>query len=281
MSALITPAELAVAIASETPPRVLDVRWRLDGAEGREDFLREHVPGAVWVDLETELTSHGRPADGRHPMPTLDTLQRAAVRWGLRPDQPIVVLDGGQQLAASRAWWLLDGAGLEVRVLDGGMAAWRAAGLPTESGEVTPEPGTVVIDALPQTIGIEEVAAGVGRLADVRAAARYRGESEPLDPIAGHIPGAVNVPATGFFTEQGAFRDPAAIAAEFQVVPGDPGTAIVAYCGSGVTAAQAALAGRVAGVDVIVFPGSWSAWSNTEGTPIATGPSPAGQIRER
>ena len=275
MSALVTAAALAEELASDAPPRVVDVRWRLDGTETREHYEAAHIPGAVYADLDTELSTHGAPEEGRHPVPSLPVLQDAARRWGLNAGDRVVVLDGGLTLAAARAWWLLDGAGVDVRVLNGGMPAWTAAGFPVESGEVTPAAGDIVLERLPDAIDIDEAAAfpADGVLLDVRAGERFRGEVEPIDPIAGHIPGAVNLPAPTFMRADGTFRDAAEIAAALDDAGATAETSVAAYCGSGVTAAQAALAARIAGRELVVFPGSWSAWSNTPGREIATGAS--------
>ncbi len=274
MSVLISATDLADLIASERPPVVLDVRYRLDKPDGSDDFRAGHVPGAVYVDLDHELAEHGTPSDGRHPVPSLPVLQAAVRRWGVNAGDAIVVMDGGSTLAAGRAWWLLSGAGLaDVRVLDGGLPAWIAAGGALEDGETRPAPGNATIDRVPSGLGIDEAAAWPeeGVLVDVRAAERFRGEIEPLDPVAGHIPGAVNLPSVAFFRADGTFRSPAEIGAAFDAVGAREDLAVATYCGSGVTAAQAALAARVAGRTVHVFPGSWSAWSNTPGRPIATG----------
>jgi thiosulfate/3-mercaptopyruvate sulfurtransferase len=163
---------------------------------------------------------------------------------------------------------------VNVRVLDGGLAAWGAAGLPLEPGEVVPDPGTVTLaDAAGDTLTIEEAAAfpASGVLIDSRAAERFRGEVEPLDPIPGHIPGAVNVPMVDLLEEDGRLRDAAALRAMFAEAGQVPGVPVAAYCGSGVTAAHTALVLAELGIDASIYPGSWSAWSNTPGMPVAVG----------
>src|SRR5690606_19305270 len=180
--------------AGEPRPRLLDVRWRLGHPDGRPDWLAGHIPGAAYVDLERELSAPGRPEEGRHPLPTTEALQRAARGWGLKQGEPVVVYDGGEGLAAARAWWMLRHGGLDVRVLDGGLRAWVAAGGELETGEVVPEPGDVVLGNIDgDSLTIDEAAAfpASGVMLDVRAPERYRGEIEPIDPVAGHIPGAV------------------------------------------------------------------------------------------
>lgn len=277
MAQLITPRELDRLLSSGARVRVLDVRYRLDRPDGRPEYLAGHVPGAVYVDLESELSRHGRPEDGRHPLPAHGDLQAAARRWGLRDGEIVVVYDDAKSLGASRAWWLLTRTGVaDVRVLDGGLGAWIAAGLPVEAGAVEPAAGDVVLAPLAEPVlSTDDAAAwpGHGVLVDVRAAERYRGEVEPIDPIAGHIPGAVNLPTTAYM-DGDRFRDAATLRALFAEAGVVPGVDAAAYCGSGVTAAQAALAGELAGLDVRVYPGSWSQWSNTPGRPVATGDQP-------
>ncbi|MDY0910996.1 sulfurtransferase [Microbacterium sp. CFBP9034] len=277
MPLLVTPAQLAALRDSAPRVAVLDVRWRLDRPDGHPDYLAGHIPGAVWVDLDRELASHHAPEDGRHPLPSLETLQAAARRWGLDDGDVVVVYDDWNSLAAARAWWLLRRSGVaDVRVLDGGFRAWTDAGHPLETDDVVPEPGAVtlkpILDGVLTTDGAAQwPAAGV--LLDSRAPERYRGDVEPLDPRAGHIPGARNLPAAAVL-EAGRFRDAAALRAAFAEVGATPDVPVAAYCGSGITAAHTALAGALAGLEVTVYPGSWSAWSNTPGRPVATGAEP-------
>lgn len=281
MALLITPTELAELQASDPRIRVLDVRWRLDRPDGRPEYLEGHLPGAVYVDLDRELSRRGEPAEGRHPLPDRASLEDAARRWGLRRGDTVVVYDDVQSVAAARAWWLLSRSGVEdVRVLDGGLRAWIGEGLPLETGDVQPARGDVELGA-PEAgaATIDDAAAwpGTGVLLDVRASERYRGDVEPLDPAAGHIPGAVNLPTT-MHLEAGRFRDPDELRAAFAAAGVTGETPVAAYCGSGITAAHTALAGALAGIDVTVFPGSWSQWSNTPGRPVATGPTPSGRV---
>ena len=281
MAILISPVDLAALRDSGAPVRLLDVRWRLDRPEGRPEYLRAHLPGAVYVDLENELARKGEPTEGRHPLPTSAALQRAARRWGIDDGDVVVAYDDVQSVAAARAWWLLTRSGLgDVRVLDGGLSAWEHAGLPVETGDVQPPRGRVVLGEVGEgVLSIDDAAAWprAGVLLDVRAPERYRGETEPLDPVAGHVPGALNLPTTAH-VEAGRFRDPGEIRATFEAAGVRPGTPVAAYCGSGVTAAHTALAGALAGIEVSVFPGSWSEWSNTPGRPVATGPTAAGRV---
>jgi thiosulfate/3-mercaptopyruvate sulfurtransferase len=283
---LITPAELDGLLPLGIV-RVLDVRYRLDRPDGTAEHLAGHVPGAVYVDMETELSKHGRADEGRHPLPPTAELQAAARRWGISDGDTVVVYDDDRALGASRAWWLLTRSGhADVRILDGGLRAWIEAGLPLQTGPVEPAPGDVALTPITEPVlGIDDAAAlpASGVLIDVRAAERFRGEVEPIDPIAGHIPGAVNLP-TGAYMDGERFRDAASLRSLFASVgvhagAGD-GVRAAAYCGSGVTAAQAVFAAELAGVELGIYPGSWSQWSNTAGRPIATGAAEAVTARE-
>ena len=272
-SPLIAVAGLTELLAG-SGATVLDVRWRLDEPDGRPAHRAGHVPGAVFVDLERELAAPPSPERGRHPVPEPADLQAAAQRWGVRADRPVVVMDDLGGMSAARAWWLLRDGGLtDVRVLDGGLAAWRAAGLPLETGDVEPEPGDVELGGghLP-VIDLDGAAGFSGVLLDARAAERYRGEVEPVDPRAGHIPGATSAPTTGNLGPDRRFLPPDALRRRFASLGVEEGTAVAAYCGSGVTAAHEVLALAVAGLPAALYPGSWSEWSNRPGTTVATGP---------
>jgi len=254
---------------------LLDVRWRLDRPDGRPDYRSGHVPGAVFVDLETELAAPPSPAAGRHPLPDPGDLQAAARRWGIDAGDTVVAYDDLGGMSAARAWWLLADAGVDVRLLDGGLAAWRDAGLPLEAGERTPEPGDVVLSPgrLP-VVDQTELEPFGGVLLDARAGERYRGEVEPVDPRAGHIPGAVSAPTVENLGADGRFLPPDALRRRFEELGVRQGTQVAAYCGSGVTAAHEVVALLRAGVTPALYPGSWSQWSNREGAPVATGPAP-------
>lgn len=274
-SPLVSAAELHDVLGRV---RILDVRWRLDRPDGRADYEHGHVPGAVYVDLDGELSDHARPAtEGRHPLPSTAALQAAARRWGVRRDDIVVAYDdlGGQ--SAARAWWLLRDAGVDVRVLDGGLAAWRDAGFDLETGEVTPRGGDVTLRrGLMPVLDLDAAAtfADVGTLLDARAAERYRGEVEPVDSRAGHIPGAISAPTAANLDADGRFLPPDALRARFRDLGVEAGAPVAAYCGSGVTAAHEVLALELAGFGAALFPGSWSAWSQHPDRPIATGSSP-------
>lgn len=280
MDPLINVATLARALAGPDRPAVLDVRWRVGGAPGSGDYLAGHLPGAAFVDLDRDLA--GRPGTGgRHPLPEIGAFQAAMRLVGVRDGGPVVVYDEADSLAAARAWWTLRYYGHEqVRVLDGGYRAWVAVGQPVVSGAgaVTPGDFTARPGHLP-LLGADGAAAlaRAGWLLDARAAERYRGEAEPIDPVAGHIPGAASVPTAGNVTADGHFRSAAQLRERFAavgIVAGPEAAAVGAYCGSGVTAAHEVLALDIAGIPAALYVGSWSHWVTDPGRPIATGPDP-------
>ncbi|NIH86044.1 rhodanese-like domain-containing protein [Amycolatopsis granulosa] len=273
---LISADELQRQLGSAAPPVLLDVRWALGDPNGHRHYLDGHLPGAVYVDLDTELAGPPSPADGRHPLPDIEALQAAARRWGIREDSSVVAYDNSGNLAAARAWWLLRWAGVaDVRLLDGGLAGWGDRPLETGFGR-PPEPGDVVLKPghLP-VLSIDEAAVlpARGTLLDARAGERYRGEQEPVDPRAGHIPGAVSAPTGDNLAADGRFRSPAELGARFRELGAADGPVAV-YCGSGVTASHEIAALAVAGIDAALYPGSWSQWSNQPDRPAATGPNP-------
>jgi thiosulfate/3-mercaptopyruvate sulfurtransferase len=273
---LVSAGQLAAELAGPAAPTVLDCRWQLAGGADRDGYDRGHLPGAVFVDLDRDLSGPPGPG-GRHPLPTPEAFQAAMRRAGVGQDRPVVAYDQGQPGGAARAWWLLGWFGHpSARVLDGGLPAWVAAGLPLATEVPDPEPGDLVarpggrpvLDAA----GAAELAAA-GVLLDVRAPARYQGLEEPVDPVAGHIPGARNAPITDFAGDpglpaSGRLRE---LLAAHGVGDGRP---VGAYCGSGVVAAQLVLALEVAGVPAALYPGSWSEWVADPSRPVATGPTP-------
>jgi len=278
---LITAGQLAAAqvgtpLRGGGPLRLLDVRWRLDRPDGRPDYRAGHIPGAVYVDLDTQLARHGAPQEGRHPLPPVEQLQRDARAWGIDPGDTVVVYDDLKNLSAARAWWLLRYAGVDdVRLLDGALASWRTSGLPLETREPpSPAPGSVTLryGGLP-VLTIDDAAgfANAGVLLDARAGERYRGEVEPIDPRAGHIPGALSAPTTENVDADGRFLPPERLRARFAALGIEPGASVGAYCGSGVTAAHEVVALALAGFDAALFPGSWSQWANHPERPVAVG----------
>jgi thiosulfate/3-mercaptopyruvate sulfurtransferase len=277
-SPLIDAAALASELAGESAPVLLDARWRLGGPPGAASDLAGHLPGAVYVDLDLDLA--GPPgAGGRHPLPAAAAFQAAMRRAGVSAGRPVVAYDDGDSIPAARAWWTLRYFGhRQVRVLDGGFSAWAAAGLPvtadanpgTVAGDFTAVPGGMaIVDA----DGAAELARS-GTLLDVRTAERYRGETEPIDPVAGHIPGALSAPVTANMTSGGRFRSPAELAERFAQLGVTADRPAGAYCGSGVTAAHEVLALALAGIPAALYVGSWSGWLADPGRPVATGPDP-------
>jgi thiosulfate/3-mercaptopyruvate sulfurtransferase len=264
--------DLILVDAPSPGARVLDVRWELGGPHGRPAYLEAHLPDAVFVDLDAELSAHGRPEDGRHPLPDLADLQDAARRWGIREGDPVVVYDGGSGLAAARAWWTLRWAGLDdVRILDGGFAAWTGL---LEQGDVIPPPGDVVLRGGGMPVLDADGAAALARdglLLDARAPERFRGEVEPLDPVAGHIPGAVSAPSSANLGPDGRYLPPDELRARYEALGVRDGVAVGAYCGSGISAVTDIVALRLAGYDAVLYPGSWSAWCADPARPVATG----------
>ncbi|ARF64749.1 MULTISPECIES: sulfurtransferase [Streptomyces] len=275
MKPIITASACASESAGPRPPVLLDVRWRLGGPHGRADYEAGHLPGAVFVDLDQDLASPAGDG-GRHPLPDPEVFGAAMRRAGVGQDTPVVVYDGGQGWAAARAWWLLRWAGhRDVRVLDGGLAAWTGD-LSTDvphpaEGDFRPKPG-----ALP-TLDADSAAAFArsGLLLDARAAERYRGDVEPIDRVGGHIPGAVSAPTDENTGPDGRYLPAEQLAARFAGLGAEAGAeGVGVYCGSGVSGAHQVLALEIAGLTGILYPGSWSEWSADPSRPVATGPEP-------
>ncbi|WP_433431411.1 sulfurtransferase [Nonomuraea sp. CA-141351] len=274
-SPLITPTELA-ALDDVT---VLDVRWRLGGPPGVEFYREGHIPGAVYCDLDKDLAAP--PGEGgRHPLPEAGAFQSAMRRLGVSNGRPVVVYDDAGSTVAARAWWALRYFGhQDVRVLDGGLPAWIEAGLPTTkdtpdlaASGATEGDFTARAGGMPMLTADEAAAlATQGVLLDARAAERYRGEVEPIDPVAGHVPGAVNAPTTENVGPDGRFLAPAALRDRFAGLGLGEGVQAGAYCGSGVTAAHEVLALEVAGLPAALYVGSWSNWVADPTRPVATG----------
>ena len=277
---LVSAEALAAELARDPAPVLLDVRWRLGGPPGIDSYRRGHLPGAVFADLDRDLAGLPGPA-GRHPLPDPAAFQAAMRAAGVSQDQPVVVYDDGDATIAARGWWTLRYFGhQDARVLDGGYRAWTGAGLEVTTDEPAPAPGDFTAEPghLPMLDAAgAQAAARTGLLLDARAGERYRGETEPADPVAGHIPGAVSAPTAGNVNPDGTFRDAAELAARFTAlvaVPGvgTPGGAPVgAYCGSGVTAAHEVLALALVGLPAALYVGSWSNWIADPARPVATG----------
>jgi thiosulfate/3-mercaptopyruvate sulfurtransferase len=283
---LIGVMELAAALTAENSPVILDVRWRLGGPPGIDSYRAGHLPQAVFVDLDRDLA--GPPGeDGRHPLPALGDIQAAMRGAGVSQDTSVVVYDDRDSTVAARAWWTLRYFGHQaVRVLDGGYQAWVDAGQPVSTRETDPRPGDFT--ARPGGMPVLDAAAAArvarsGILLDARAGERYRGETEPVDPVAGHIPAAVSAPTAANVGSDGRFRDAADLRERFAalgVTGGGVGVAgggdlpVGAYCGSGVTAAHEVLALALAGIPAALYVGSWSGWVADPSRPVATGPEP-------
>jgi thiosulfate/3-mercaptopyruvate sulfurtransferase len=278
-SVLIEPGELASLLDAARPPVLADVRWVLGAPSQQAAYEEAHLPGAQWVDLEAALTSPPG-AGGRHPLPAADVFEAAMRRIGLDNDALLVAYDDANSQAAARLWWLLTDAGHRcVRVLNGGLAAWQEGGLPTESGPSAPVPRGDLVARPGQRAqfngaqlhgGLDSTARPL--LVDVRAAERYSGEREPIDTVAGHIPGAINLPSMANVDEFGRFLDPAWLSERYASA-GAAGGAVL-YCGSGITAAHSLLAMESAGLTAAIYPGSWSEWITDPDRPVAIGAEP-------
>ncbi len=270
MNPLITPDELS-AILARRDLRIFDVRWYLaDPTAGRTEYGDAHIPGAVFVDLEADLSRRDGP--GRHPLPTPREFTETLRRLGLDKDHHVVVYDASAGATAARLWWMLRSAGhSRTQLLDGGLVAWRAGGHPTTTAVPVVKRGH--FPSMTEWAGVvdaREVADWEGPVVDARAADRYRGEHEPIDPVAGHIPGAINLPFTDNLFDDSQRIDPEAVARRFEGLDG-----AVVYCGSGVTACHDLLAMELAGVEGgVLYEGSWSDWSADPSRPVATGPDP-------
>lgn len=252
---------------------VLDVRWRLNGPPGLDDYLVSHLPGAVFVDLHDGVTGPAG-AGGRHPLPLAADFERAMRAAGVSDSSDVLIYDDGDLLPASRVWWTLRYFGFTgpVSVLDGGFAGWTGA---VSSSVPSVVPGTFT--ARPGHMPVLDAAsaaslASSGILLDVRASERFRGEVEPIDKVAGHIPGALNAPGAGIFDTSGLLLSPGALGERYAELGVRPGTEVGAYCGSGVTAAREVYAMHLAGLSAALYVGSWSEWITDPSRPIATGP---------
>jgi thiosulfate/3-mercaptopyruvate sulfurtransferase len=253
--------------------RIVDCRWRLGEPGAGEPLWRDgHIPGAAFLDLDRDLAAPPGEA-GRHPLPRADDFEAAARRAGIGEDTLVVAYDEAGEGGAARLWWLLRHFGHEeVTVLDGGLRAWREDGGELRAGEERIPAGDFTAASRNDTVTAEELASEVGAptgaaLVDARAPERYRGDVEPVDAVAGHIPGAVNIPFAEL-APGGLFLPPAELRARLEAAGVRPGGDAVAYCGSGVTAAVIVLAAEIAGLGPVrLYPGSWSEWSG-RGLPV-------------
>lgn len=274
MNPIISAPQLAGALAGQNPPVLLDVRWQHQGSL-RSAYEEGHIPSAVFVDLDADLAGAAGAA-GRHPLPDLDRFGAVMRASGVSADRDVVVYDGGQNWAAARLWWMLRWTGhASVRVLDGGIGLWTG---PLEQGPgATPAEGTFEPEPNSTDLLDADSAAALARsglLLDARAGERYRGEVEPIDSVAGHIPGAVSAPTTENVAEDGRFKPAAELADHFKALGASDTSEIGVYCGSGVSGAHEVLALAVAGIPASLYVGSWSEWSADSSRPVATGPDP-------
>ena len=273
-SPLISAEELRSRLDEVT---VLDVRYRMGGPPGPPEYAAGHVPGAAYVDMGTALAAppgHPDGRGGRHPLPDPEVFGAAMRRAGVSASRPVVVYDDWGGHAAGRCWWLLRHHGhSDVRVLDGGWSVWVAEGGQVETGtpevaegDFQPGPGVLpVVDA--------DRVLDVPVLVDARAPERYRGETEPIDPVAGRIPGAVNLPSSANLGADGRFRSPDQLRALYEAagVPTDGSQEVAVYCGSGVTAVHDVIALELLGVHAALYPGSWSGWISDPDRPVESG----------
>lgn len=266
-------AQTLARIQQETV--ILDIRWHLAGPPGIEAYRAGHLPGAVFVDLDRDLAAPPG-AGGRHPLPSPTEFEAAMRRAGVSGDSLVVVYDDADATAAARAWWCLRYFGHEkVRVLDGGYRAWMENGLPVSTETPSVEPGDFV--ARPGQLPVLDAdgaaaLAKAGVLLDARSAERYRGEMEPVDPVAGHIPGAVSAPTMGNVGVDGKFLPRPLLRERFAALGATDAAEVGVYCGSGVTAAHEVLALTLAGVPAALYTGSWSNWIGDPTNPTVTGP---------
>jgi thiosulfate/3-mercaptopyruvate sulfurtransferase len=276
-SPLVTVGQLEHRRAQTPPAAVLDVRYDVAAGPRRDAYEAGHIPGAVFIDMDRDLAGPAG-SGGRHPLPGPDRFASAMRAAGVSGDVPVIVYDDAAGVMAARAWWLLRYFGHpDVALLDGGLSAWTAAGNGTATG-----PGYAVVsgDFIARPGGMPTIDAGGaaalatdGILLDARTPERFRGETEPVDPVAGHIPGARNRSTRDNVDGAGRFQDPSALRAAFALVGArGGGPPVGAYCGSGVTAAHQVLALELAGIPAALYPGSWSEWIQEPSRPVATGP---------
>jgi len=281
---LISARELQQLMATDTPLRVYDCSFELMKSDaGAEQYRQEHLPGSVYVHLNQHLSDKlgaDRASGGRHPLPSRETFAKRMASLGLSDGMQVVVLDRQGANYCGRLWWMLKWCGHEaVAVLDGGLTTWKAAGGAVISGpSPTPEAGQFTLKpAAAATASTNSISDSLGRptqtLIDARAGARFRGEVEPLDPVAGHIPGALNRPFAENIGPDGLFKPAAQLRAEFEhLLAGRDPASVVHHCGSGVSAVPNLLAMEVAGLGrTALYPGSWSEWCNTPDAPCAVG----------
>lgn len=278
---LISAADLATHLGA-ADVRVFDVRHDLiNHSAGREAYAAGHIPGARYLDHETELAAARTGRNGRHPLPERGQFGALMAAHGVTPETLVVAYDASGGMYAAHLWWMLRWLGHDrVAVLDGGWQAWQAAGLPTSTEAAAPvRAGAPVTPAAPLAGSVDaqavldNIAQPAFTVIDARAANRYRGEVEPMDPVAGHIPGALNRPNGQNLQADGRFKDAAQLREEFTaLLDGRDPAAIVHQCGSGITACHNLLSMEIAGLaGSRLYPGSWSEWCSDPSRPVAKG----------
>jgi thiosulfate/3-mercaptopyruvate sulfurtransferase len=274
-SPLIDAARLNAMLTGSRPPVVLDIRWTLQGGADAEGYARGHIPGARFLHMERELSGVAG-AGGRHPLPGAQEFAQAVRRAGVNGDSVVVCYDDGPGVSASRAWWLLRHFGhRDAFVLDGGLAAWTAAGFPLSTDEPEVSEGDFTLgETLAPAIDSDEVldAAQDGVLLDARDNERFQGITEPVDKVAGHIPGAVSAPTAANTGPDGRLRSAEELRERFEALGVSGDKPVTVYCGSGITAAHEILALEHAGYAAALYPGSWSHWIEDPANPVETGP---------
>ena len=287
---LISTDELADRL-SDPSLALFDIRHDLMQPErwGADEYQKAHIPGATFLHIDSDLSGPKNGVNGRHPLPTPETAAALFSRVGIDSTKQVVAYDQNTGVFASRLWWMLRWLGHEsVAVLDGGFAKWSREGRAVTSESSEPSAATFVVKNVSPTVNSVGVESSISRhtllLVDGRAPERFRGEVEPMDPVAGHIPGAVNRPASLNVTANGVFKPASALRTEYQaLLGGRPHSDVVHYCGSGVTACHNVLAMQIAGLpSTRLYPGSWSEWISNPDRPVARASAKAtGSSRSR
>jgi thiosulfate/3-mercaptopyruvate sulfurtransferase len=280
---LLVSTEWLAAHLSDPNVRIVDVRWYLLDKDrtGRDEYLRGHIPGALFFDIDDDLAAPRGAGPGRHPLPRPDVFAEVASRAGIGAETLVVAYDDRGGATAARLWWLLRYFGHEqVSLLDGGIVRWIAEGRPLQTkAPANPPRARFVAQPHPEMrVDLKTVDAlrrdPAALVLDVRLAERYEGKIEPIDPKAGHVPGAKNAPLAGNLVapDDPRFLEPAALLARYDALGADQAERVVAYCGSGVNACQAVFAMQLAGIEnALLYEGSWSDWSNDPNAPVAVG----------
>jgi thiosulfate/3-mercaptopyruvate sulfurtransferase len=278
---LLVSTDWLAARLNDADIRIADVRWYLfeKDKHGREEYLRGHLPGAIFLDVDADLAAPFGQGPGRHPLPPPDAFAETMSRAGVGAETHVIAYDDRGGATAARLWWLLRYYGHDnVSLLDGGIVRWIAEGRPLQTDVPHPPRTTFVARPRPAMRVDFKTVDALRRdpralVLDVRLPERYEGIVEPIDPIAGHVPGAKNAPLAGNLcaADDPRFLDSAALRERYAALGADHAERVVAYCGSGVNACQAIFALQLAGIDALLYEGSWSDWSRTPGAPVAVG----------